>query len=97
MSLEETEHKIHQFCQLWQLYADILVELKKKSELSQDSAVASMQSVRTLHFRHNKAARGGNENIRNRKRTKNNQEQRLLSSATHHSTRGKNRNSQRQR
>ena len=41
MSLEETEHKIRQFCQLWQLYADILVELKKKSELSQDSAVAA--------------------------------------------------------
>ena len=41
MSLEETEHKIHQFCQLWQLYAGISVELKKKSELSQDSAVAA--------------------------------------------------------
>ena len=41
MSLEETEHKIHQFCHLWQLYADISVELKKKSELSQDSAVAA--------------------------------------------------------
>ena len=41
MSLEETEHKIRQFCQLWQLYADISVELKKKSELSQDSAVAA--------------------------------------------------------
>ena len=34
MSLEETEYKIRQFCQLWQLYADISVELKKKSELS---------------------------------------------------------------
>ena len=41
MSLEETEHKIRQFCHLWQLYADISVELKKKSELSQDSAVAA--------------------------------------------------------
>ena len=41
MSLEETEQKIRQFCQLWQLYADISVELKKKSELSQDSAVAA--------------------------------------------------------
>ena len=41
MSLEETEHKIHQFCQLWQLYADISMELKRKSELSQDSAVAA--------------------------------------------------------
>ena len=41
MSLEETEQKICQFCQLWQLYADISVELKKKSELSQDSAVTA--------------------------------------------------------
>ena len=41
MSLEETEQKIHQFCHLWQLYADISVELKKKSELSQDNAVAT--------------------------------------------------------
>ena len=41
MSLEETEQKICQFCHLWQLYADTSVELKKKSELSQDSAVAA--------------------------------------------------------
>ena len=41
MSLEETEQKIHQFCHLWQLYADISVELKKKSELSQDSTVTA--------------------------------------------------------
>ena len=41
MSLEETEQKIHQFCHLWQLYADTSVELKKKSELLQDSAVAA--------------------------------------------------------
>ena len=41
MSLEETEHKIQQFCQLWQMYADNSVELKKKSELSQESAVAA--------------------------------------------------------
>ena len=41
MSLEETEQKICQFCHLWQLYADTSVELKKKSELSQDNAVAA--------------------------------------------------------
>ena len=41
MSLEETEHKIYQFCQLWQLYADISMELRRKSELSQESAVAA--------------------------------------------------------
>ena len=41
MSLEETEQKIRQFCHLWQLYADTSVELKKKSELSQDSAVTA--------------------------------------------------------
>ena len=41
MSLEETKQKIHQFCHLWQLYADTSIEWKKKSELSQDSAVAA--------------------------------------------------------
>ena len=41
MSLEETEQKIRQFCHLSQLYTDTSVELKKKSELSQDSAVAA--------------------------------------------------------
>ena len=41
MSLEETEQKICHFCHLWQLYADTSVELKKKSELSQDSTVAA--------------------------------------------------------
>ena len=41
MSLEETQQKIRQFCHLWKLYADTSVELKKKSELSQDSAVAA--------------------------------------------------------
>ena len=41
MSLEETEQKICQFCHLWQLYADISVELKKKSELSQESTVTA--------------------------------------------------------
>ena len=41
MSLEEAEHKIYQFCQLWKMYADYSVELKRKSELSQESAVAA--------------------------------------------------------
>ena len=41
MSLEEAEHKIYQFCQLWKIYADNSVELKRKSELSQESAVAA--------------------------------------------------------
>ena len=41
MSLEETEQKIRQFYHLWQLYADTSVELKKKSELLQNSTVAA--------------------------------------------------------
>ena len=40
MDKEEAESKILQYSQLWQLYAEISVELKKKSELSQESAVA---------------------------------------------------------
>ena len=40
MDREEAETKILQYGQLWQLYAEISVELTKKSELSQESAVA---------------------------------------------------------
>ena len=41
MDKEEAESKILQYGELWQLYAEISVELKKKSELSQESAVAA--------------------------------------------------------
>ena len=41
MDLEEVEHKIHQYCQLWKLYAEISVKLKRKSTLSQESMVTA--------------------------------------------------------
>ena len=41
MPPEEAEYKVHQYCHLWTMYADSSVELKKKSELSQESAVAA--------------------------------------------------------
>ena len=41
MDREEAESKILQYGQLWQLYAEISVELKRKSKLSQESAVAA--------------------------------------------------------
>ena len=41
MDQEEAESKIRQYCQLWQLYAEISVELKRKSELSQESTVSA--------------------------------------------------------
>ena len=41
MDQEEANYKIRQYCQLWTMYADNLVELKRKSELSQESAVAA--------------------------------------------------------
>ena len=41
MDLEEVEHKILQYCQLWKLYAEISVKLKRKSKLSQESAVTA--------------------------------------------------------
>ena len=41
MPREEAEHKVCQCCHLWTMYADSSVELKKKSELSQESAVAA--------------------------------------------------------
>ena len=41
MPREEAEYKVHQYCHLWTMYADSSVELKKRSELSQESAVAA--------------------------------------------------------
>ena len=41
MDLEEVKGKIHQYLQLWKLYTEISVELKRKSELSQESAVTA--------------------------------------------------------
>ena len=41
MDLEEVECKIRQYLQLWKLYAEISVELKRKSELSWESAVTA--------------------------------------------------------
>ena len=41
MDREEAEYKIHQYCHLWTLYTENSVELKRKSELSEESAVAA--------------------------------------------------------
>ena len=41
MDLEEVECKSCQYCQLWKLYAEISVELKRKSKLSRESAVTA--------------------------------------------------------
>ena len=41
MPSEEAEYKVRRNCHLWTMYADSSVELKKKSELSQKSAVAA--------------------------------------------------------
>ena len=41
MDLEEIECKIRQYLQLWKLYTEISVELKRKSELSWESAVTA--------------------------------------------------------
>ena len=41
MDLEEVEHKIFKYCQLWKLYGEISVELKRKSTLSKESVVTA--------------------------------------------------------
>ena len=41
MPSEEAEYKVCQYCHLWTMYTDSSVELKRKSELSQESAVAA--------------------------------------------------------
>ena len=46
MDREEAESKILQYSQLWQLYAEISVELKRKSELSQENTMAACKVYR---------------------------------------------------
>ena len=41
MDREEAKYKICQYCQLWTMYEENSVELKRKAELSQESAVAA--------------------------------------------------------
>ena len=41
MDQEEAKYKICQYCHLWTMYAENSVELKRKSELSQESAVTA--------------------------------------------------------
>ena len=38
MDLEETEEKLQQYCQLWELYAKASCELTKRSKISQEEA-----------------------------------------------------------
>ena len=44
MDREEAKYKIHQY---WTMYTDNSVELKRKSELSQESAVAACKVYHT--------------------------------------------------
>ena len=46
MELEEVEHKMHQYLQLWILYTEISVELKRISKLSRESAVTACKVYR---------------------------------------------------
>ena len=46
MNLEEVENKYQQYVQLWILYAEISIELRKKSELSKESAVNTCRVYR---------------------------------------------------
>ena len=41
MDMDEIEDKIHQYCHLWKLYAEISVELKRKSKLSWEDVVTA--------------------------------------------------------
>ena len=41
MDLEEIKYKIYQYCQLWKLYAETSVQLKRKSKLSWENAVTA--------------------------------------------------------
>ena len=44
--LEEVEHKVRQYLQLWSLYAEFFMELERKSNLSKESAVSACKVYR---------------------------------------------------
>ena len=46
MDLEEAEYKIRQYCQLWKIYAETSVELKRKTRLSWKNAVTACKVYR---------------------------------------------------
>ena len=46
MDLEKVEHKIHQYLQLWILYAEISIDMKRKSKLSRESTVTACKMYR---------------------------------------------------
>ena len=46
MDFEEVKHKICQYLQLWSLYAEISLELKRKSKLSKESIVSARKVYR---------------------------------------------------
>ena len=46
MDLDDIKDKICQYCQLWKLYAETSVELKRKSKLSQENAVIACKVYR---------------------------------------------------
>ena len=84
--LEEIEYKICQYCQLWKLYAETSVELKKIIQTVTGKCSDSIQGVWTVHHRHPMTSGRGNEIIHHGKRTKNNQKQRTLLSANNYTT-----------
>ena len=91
MDQEEAEYKVHQFCQLWTMYAENSVELKRKSELSQESTVAACK-VYVPYI--SDIIRQLDEVMKIfaiEKETEINQEQRLFPSATDYTSRQQNR------
>ena len=52
MDLEEVGNKYRQYMQLWILYVDISIELRKKVRTFKGKCSKCMQSLRTIHRRH---------------------------------------------
>ena len=88
MPIEEAKYKVPQYCHLWTMHADSSVELKKKSELSQESAVAACKMYVPYISDITRQIEEVVKIFAMEKRTEVNQKQRLLPSTTF-STKGK--------
>ena len=97
MPREEAEYKVRQYCHLWTMYTDSSVELKKKSELSQESAVAACKKYVPYISDITRQIAEVVKNICHRKRTKVYQKQRLFPSTTVGTRRMQDRNNPEQR
>ena len=91
MDLEETEEKLRQYCQLWELYAKASCELTKRSKISPEEAANACKVLGPyIRYTDHATVWGGNHHIHDGKGTRRSQKQSTLPHTHNHTTRYKN-------